>query len=1115
VRLPLGAAAWVVALLAEHLRRPALMVVPGEADAQVILEMLAILGRPRAAAFPAPSLTPYQEAEVSLSVKAHEAVTLDALARGAVDLLVTTPRALFRRLPAGAAIRAAARDLETGADHDRERLVAHLLRHGYRRTDLVSEVGELAVRGGIVDVFPPGEDDPLRLDFFGDTLESIRPFDRLTQRSAERRDQARLLPLLPFAAGVEEAAALARELHHRCGEVLGDEGRERLEALTGRGGFPGWEGYLPTLAEARAGLADFLPGALVVAVDPPALTEEASRHGAVLEQDFAVRVRQRRPVLPPEELEHPLAAVERLLATAELAVRDLVVGKVGAAVDFAAAPTDLFQGQLPRFPQEVAAALARGDRVWVVAPEVHRGRLAELLEGRGLTVGRGGVEIVAGELERGFRLPAARLALYGEAQILPRARAARSAAKARYGPFVSGLRDLKVGDFVVHQDHGIGQFVGLSRVEAKPEDGAAPWAAPSTGETRDRSEVMEILYAGGRRLLVPLSRLDLIQKFSGLEGVSPRLDQLGGSSWNRTKARVKKGLRDMADELVKLYAQRQLARAPAMAPDSDLLRQFEAAFLYEETPDQLEAIATIKQDLEQERPMDRLLCGDVGYGKTEVAMRAAFKVVDGGYQVAVLAPTTILADQHFNTFRRRFEGFPVTLDMVSRFRSPAEIKTVRERLSEGKVDVLIGTHRLLSRDLEFKRLGLLIVDEEQRFGVAQKERLKQIKQDVHVLAMSATPVPRTLQMSLSGVRDLSVIETPPKDRMAVETAIVPFSPELIREAIEFELERGGQVYYVYNRVETIERVQVFLRELLPGLRITVGHGQLEEQELARRMHAFERGDFDVLLATTIIENGIDIPRVNTMVVHRADRFGLAQLYQLRGRVGRSDQLAYCYLLVPQDRVLSEPARKRLAAIREFSDLGAGFRIAARDLEIRGAGNLLGAEQSGHIGAVGLETYIKLLEETVRELKGEVVEEEVSTALDLPVPLTIPESYVADTNLRMEIYRKIADGAGSGEDLMLELADRFGPPPPPVLTLLEVAALKRRAEVLRIQAVSLRGATLTLRLRRDARVDVERLVELVARRPGAAFSPSGVLTVHPVPGSEVLAVTRGLLEELAP
>lgn len=1116
VRLPVPAVAWVLRLVAEDLGRSFLVVLPGEGDVQAFCEAAELFGLAGTVSFPAPSLTPYQETEISLSVRAQEAVALDRLARGDARVAATTPRALFRRLPPPAAFLERARELVPDTEHEMAELTAWLLRAGYRRTDLVTEVGDFAVRGGVFDFFPPGQEEPVRLDFFGDTLESIRRFERMSQRSEERLDRTRVLPLSPFPAGAAAAEALAEMLARRL-DGLSDEGRRRLEQLASSGGFPGWEGWLPALGGADASLVEYLSDPLVVAVDPPALTEEVERHAAALAADHTARRSHRRLTLPPEELEHPLERVQAVLEAASVRVRDLVVGSVAGRVDFAASITDIFQGQLPRFPQEVAAARARGERVRVVVPEGLRGRMEELLSARAVALGPDGVAIVTGELERGFRLPSAGVSLYGERQILPRAKLqSRPSKKARYGPFVSSLRDLKVGDYIVHQDHGIGRFVGLSAISLDDGDGAAlpPSLAGARAVTTGRSEVMEIEYASGRRLLLPLSRLDQVQKFSGIEGVSPRLDQLGGTSWNKTKARVKKSLRDMAGELVKLYAQRQMAEAPPMPPDSDLMHQFEAAFAYEETPDQLDAVAAIKEDLEKVRPMDRLLCGDVGYGKTEVAMRAAFKAVDGGYQVAVLAPTTVLADQHLETFKRRFEGFPVTVDMISRFRTPAEVAAIREKLATGEIDVLIGTHRLLSRDLRYKQLGLLVVDEEQRFGVAQKERLKQVKKDVHVLAMSATPVPRTLQMSLAGVRDLSVIETPPKDRMAVETAILPFSRELVREAVEFEIERGGQVYYVYNRVESIERMSAYLREVVPGIRITIGHGQLEENELTLRMHAFKDGRYDVLLATTIIENGIDIPNVNTMIVHRADRFGLAQLYQLRGRVGRSDQLAYCYLLVPSDRVLSEPARKRLAAIREFSDLGAGFRIAARDLEIRGAGNLLGAEQSGHIQAVGIETYLKMLEDTVRELKGEVVEEAPSTAIDLPVPMSIPEDYVPDTNLRMEIYRKIADVESSDEAVLAELTDRFGQPPPAVRTLLDVAALKRVAETLRVQSVSSKGSTLTIRLRRDARVDVERLIAMVSERPGASFSPTGVLTLEKVPSGDLLSVARSTLEALS-
>ncbi len=1119
VRLPVPAAAWVGELLAADLGRPILVLVPREADALTWMEAARLFGREEGIVyFPAPSLTPYQETEPSLMVRAQESVALDCVASGRLTTVVATPRALFRRLPGREEFLRSVLTVRPNEDHPIEALVAHLVRHGFRRTDLVYEVGDFAVRGGIVDLFPPGEETPIRLDLFGDTVESIRWFDAQSQRSEDTLDSVRILPLSLFPAGAEEAGQLADLLSggQTADPDWGPEAAALLEGLRTRGEFPGWENFLPLLAERTVSLPEVLGTPLVFAVDPPALEGEVIHHADRLQADFAARREHGRLAVPPEMMEEPAERVRETLETAALRLRDLVMGAgATAGVDFHAALTDLFHGQLPRFPQEVATARSRGERCVVVVSPSHRRRIEELLEGRELTVGKGGVELVTGEIGRGFRLPSAGVVIYGEQQLLPQAKLQRRPAKSRFGPFLSGLRDLKVGDFVVHVDHGIGQFValrsvgvsgdGLGGVPPAVRDLAASGAAAET-------EVMEISYSGGKRLLLPLSRIDQVQKFSGIEGVAPRLDQLGGSSWNKTKARVKKSMRDMAGELLKLYAERQIARAPALPPDTDLLGQFEAAFPYEETPDQLEAIATIREDLQRERPMDRLLCGDVGYGKTEVAMRAAFKVVDGGHQVAVLAPTTILADQHLETFRKRFAGFPVNVEMVSRVRSPAEMRELKKRLADNKVDILIGTHRLLSKDIQLPKIGLMIVDEEQRFGVAQKERLKQLKKNVHVLAMSATPVPRTLQLSLANVRDLSVIETPPRDRMAVETAILPYSDNLVREAIEAELERGGQVYYVYNRVESIEDRLTKLRQIVPGVRITVGHGQLDEEELSRRMHAFTRGDFDVLLATTIIENGIDIPNVNTMIVHRADRFGLAQLYQLRGRVGRSNQLAYCYFLVPEDRTLSEQARKRLAALREFSDLGAGFRIAARDLEIRGAGNLLGGEQSGHIGSVGIETYLKLLEETVREMRGETVEEAPSVALDLPVQMSIPPDYVDDANLRMELYRKISEEPE--KEMLAELLDRFGPLPSSVETLVEVAALKRLAESLRVQSISAKSGELVIRLRRDARVDVERLIEMVSNLPGASFSPTGALTLPSGGGRQLVATARQTLELLA-
>ncbi len=1117
-RLPVPAAAWVLELLAEDLGRPLLVIVPHEVNAYTWLEATRVFTphRREATYFPAPSLTPYQEAEVSLLVRAEESKAVDRIVRRQVDTVITTPRALFRRLPEPDHFLPGVLEVQPEEDHAVDTLAAHLQRWGYHRSDLVFEVGQFAVRGGVFDVFPPGERLPIRLDFFGDTVETIRRFEPESQRSQERLDQVRILPLSLFSQGEQEATFLADLLAEQFGPDLGGETAERLAALRNQGQFDGWEHYLPLLNGPTRSLAELLPDCLTVTLDPAGLRDEAEHHAQLLQKDFESRVEQQRLAVAPADLEHDVATVLDLLDSAEVRLGDLMV-RIPDTADFAATATDLMHDQPALLPREVEVARARGDRVALVAPAEHHAKMAEYLDLREIAVGRDGVELFPGDLQRGFHLPAAGLTVFAERQLLRRSPLTRkSSRRKRFGPFLASLRDLKIGDFVVHADHGIGQFIALRNLGGETTDRAhlPPEIAQVVKEGDGGTEVMEIAYASGKRLLLPLSRLDQVQKYSGIEGLAPRLDRLGGTSWKRTKQRIKKGMRDMAKELLELYAERQLATAPEIRPSQEMLADFQTSFEFEETPDQLEAIEEISRDLQQSRPMDRLLCGDVGFGKTEVAMRAAFQVVASNYQVAVLAPTTILADQHLSTFRKRFAGFPITIEMISRFRTAAEARDIQQRVEAGKVDVLIGTHRLLSRKIQFPKLGLVIIDEEQRFGVAHKERLKHLRKDVHVLAMSATPVPRTLQLSLAGVRDLSLIETPPRDRMAVETAILPFDPGMIREAVEFEIERQGQIYFVHNRVESIEKMSAYLKEIIPGLKITVGHGQLDEKELSRRMQAFVAGEYHMLLATTIIENGIDIPNVNTMIVHRADRFGLSQLYQLRGRVGRSDQLAYCYLLVPADQILSQEARKRLDAIREFTELGAGFRVAGRDLEIRGAGNLLGAEQSGHISAVGIETYLRMLEETVAELKGEAPQEAPSVTLDLPVPMSIPEDYVGDANLRMEIYHRLASGEESQQDLIGELRDRFGPPPQGVRTLLEVAKIKRLAEQLYLQGISARNGKLVLRLRQDARIDPERLIDFVSQSPGAHFSPSGALTLREVSAQQCLAVARDTLEFLS-
>ena len=735
----------------------------------------------------------------------------------------------------------------------------------------------------------------------------------------------------------------------------------------------------------------------------------------------------------------------------------------------------------------------RGDTVLFVAGTEGRAeRTSELLAEyglRGVLIDRTdellnvAMLITVGQLTKGFRLPTAELQIIAEPDVFEEDRTKverrgdrhRSIAKT----FLSDLRDLKVGDLVVHVDHGIGQFVGLKQI----------------GVGDSLQEFMELRYAGDDKLFVPVERLDLVQKYSGT--AKPPLDKLGGTSWERAKTRVKKAMRDMAEELLKLYAARKAVPGHAFSPDSHWQREFEDAFEWELTVDQANAITDIKRDMESPTPMDRLLCGDVGYGKTEVAMRAAFKAVMDGKQVAFLAPTTVLAFQHQKTLTERFAGFPVTIDMVSRFRSKAEQDQIVADVGAGKIDIIVGTHRLLSKDIQFKDLGLLVVDEEQRFGVAHKERIKQMRRKVDVLTLSATPIPRTLNMSLVGIRDMSIIETPPKDRLSIQTNVVKFDSHVVARAVRHEMERGGQVYFVHNRVESIFSIGAMLQRLVPEARVAIAHGQMGEAELEKAMLDFISKKYDVLLATTIIENGLDIPNVNTIIINRADRYGLSQLYQLRGRVGRSDRPAYAYLMIPPETSLSPIAKKRLAAIREFSDLGSGFRVAALDLEIRGAGNLLGGEQSGHIETVGFEMYMKLLEQAVRELKGEELTDDVRAVVNLRVDLKIDASYVPDMNQRLMIYRKVADARTDAEldQILTELRDRYGPWPETVEHLEQYGRIRIMADRLGVESIDRESQNVIIKFRPDTqgkRLNVERLLRVIGGRGDTTLIPPATI-----------------------
>ncbi len=1129
---------------------------------------------------PAHDVLPFENLSPHPEIQETRAAALWKIASGAkaavpVRMVIAPMEAACAKLFHSDFYAALALTLRVGEEYLPEMLVEHLLSVGYTRVDVVDMPGQLTLRGGILDVYGPEQDRPVRVDFFGDEVESIRKFDPETQRSSSQLDSALLLPLteIPITEKVLEAinARLTRS-----GSALAEE--TPVELQTHAGGreatvFPGWEFFAPVAGATKTLLELMGPATRVFVEEPAMIKNQGERWWNKVEQrhDRAAIGNLIRPediYISPWQLEEQLrgfcgAELDQLGAV------DVLDGDRSeySEVEFHTRPTMRFHGSVPALMDAMKGLIKQEARVLLTAPNQNEvERLAGLMQEYGMAYRLGSRNMAAGSetiysessyLAGSTAVPViVRAPLANGVQVLELQGAARQVfvfgandltdeadvtarpvtRKSKTSAFISDFRDLAVGDYVVHIEHGIAQYCGLRVLE----DGSD-----------QNLELMILEFAEGAKLYVPLTRLDLISKYRSTEtGPAPVLNKLGNQAWQKTKARVKKAMADMAGELLKLYAQRKAAEGTAFSPDNNLQREFEDAFPFTETDDQLAAVVDIKRDMESTQPMDRLLCGDVGYGKTEVAMRAAFKAVQDSKQVAVLTPTTVLSFQHFESFKKRFAAFPVKVEMLSRFRTAKEKTEITALAEEGKIDILIGTHAILAQKLKFQDLGLLIVDEEQRFGVKHKERLKQMRASIDVLAMSATPIPRTLHMSLMGLRDMSVIETPPKDRMAIQTIVAKFDEKLVRTAIEMELERGGQIYFVNNRVETIYEMASMIREQVPSARVVVGHGQLPEAELERVMLAFMNHEYDVLVATSIIENGLDIPLANTIIVNRADRHGLSELYQLRGRVGRSNRRAYAYLLIPPDTELTEIARRRLAALKEFSDLGAGFKIAALDLELRGAGNMLGGEQSGHIEAIGFEMYTTMLEEAVNKMKGEGDKPaHATTVLNLGISVRIDSDYIGEENQRLRMYKRIAGAMDQAtiDDVRSELHDRYGAPPESVLNLLAAGELRLQCERLGIaqldrkrtqvelpsangnkkQTVKVFVEMLHLKFvtpetagsdtLAHASVDPGMLMKLVARnaRRGAQFTPQGVFR-WPLTGAkaeDVIAETRSLLEAL--
>ena len=1164
-----SAAAFVLSETAAQIQKPVVVVTDSNKDADqwecdLLFWSNSAIRDPQTAIYSLPAY----ETEVYSGVSPHaetqerRALTLWQIARQQPKFLVLPAKSLVTRIASKQEILALGARIKRDEDLPPDELVSKLIAAGYVREDPIGNVGQFSVRGGIVDVWSPNSENPVRLEFFGDTIDSIREFDAETQLSKNQLTETDILPMREFAASPQDFRDWAFFANERFpGERFARTLKDRTDFADEGESFSGWEFLFPLVKPRTSNILDYAQDPVLV-VDQPGLVDQTlSLFYDNLSSRFADIIEIGEVGLPPEELFlepekirdliEPFQRIElralgktsaeideefrfrdaesqpRATASGDFKSSPPVLGGVAAAsadevVKEQGSPAPLFlfptaeksfdleilsrstrkyRGNLKEFAAEFRSKKDSGTNLFVFQTSGLAERFDEILRDYDIVLSP--KSIIVGELSGGFEIPSFGLTVRTETDVFGETAEAEPAArkqparKSKLGAFISDFRDLKPGDYVVHVDHGLGRFEGLETISAQ-------------GAER---EFMLLMYADNAKLFVPVERLDLVSRYSSGEATAPTLDRLGGLGWQKTKAKAKRAMRDMADELLKLYAERKLVTGYAFSPDAPWQHEFEDAFPYDLTADQSTAIDDVKTDMETASPMDRLIIGDVGYGKTEVAMRAAFKAVMDGRQAAILTPTTVLAYQHFENFSKRFSAFPVKIDLLSRFRSPKEQRAVVETAQKGDVDILIGTHRILSNDVKLPKLGLVVVDEEQRFGVAHKEKLKQLKKKVDVLTLSATPIPRTLNMSLLGMRDMSVIETPPRDRLAINTQVVQFSEGVIRSAIELELSRNGQVFFIHNRVETIETVAAHIQKIVPNARIAIGHGQMNEKEMEQVMLDFIDYKYDILVATTIIENGIDIPRANTIIINRADNYGLSQLYQLRGRVGRSNRRAYAYLLIPSELELTPIARRRLSAIREFSDLGAGFRLAALDLELRGAGNILGGQQSGHLDALGFDLYTKMLERTIAELKGDEIADETSVSINLGVDVSIPKDYISESGQRLRTYKRIssAESEEALRQIYSEIHDRYGAIPHSAQNLFEYARLRRAAEKMGIVSIDKAPDGVAIKLGETAKVSPERLMQFLSENDGSTFSPSGILRVPAK--SDVLEFGRRILEQI--
>ncbi|MGM0437627.1 MAG: transcription-repair coupling factor [Bacillota bacterium] len=1040
-------------------------------------DLIRLLPAEKLAVFPQMEVLPHEQIMTDYSVTIERLQVLEKVVFDNGNNIIILPvGAIIRKLIPYNIFKKYALNLKVAKEVDRENFIERLSILGYERVEMIEDPRQFSVRGGIIDIFSLTNNKPYRIEFFGDEIDSIREFSLESQRSIEEHDKIIIPParenfILPdsiksktpiikkdIKSAVEKLKNINKSDEAKHLEEKGNEALEKLEELNY---FPGYEQFLPYFYNKLDSFLNYLPKEHGIFIDNPERVWQRIQNQCREIEETQATLLEQGSILPSysnnffnkEDIRQKIIKSNTLYFSPEFGSNPFESDI--KEYSFKTRGVEPYHGQLDMFAERLRELREEGFKVAITLNTTKKAeRINEFLKEKELAVFHSEeqkikdntISVFSGSFSEGFIIDEINFALYTEREVMGKPqKKKRKLADLEDGVEISSINELTPGDYVVHENHGIGKYLGVNTLEIQNQ----------------HQDYLVIQYADEDKLYVPTEKVNLVQKYIGADHKRPKLYKLGGNEWKKVKQKVKNSVKEMAIGLLELYAERETIEGYSFSEDTVWQNEFEDAFPYEETPDQMEAIEDVKEDMESSMPMDRLLCGDVGYGKTEVAIRAAFKAAMDGKQTAVLVPTTILAQQHFTTFSERIGKFPITIDMISRFKTTSEQKKTLKKVRRGEVDVIIGTHRLLSEDVKFNDLGLLIVDEEQRFGVSHKERIKDIKKNVDVLTLTATPIPRTLHMALVGVRDMSVIETPPENRYPIRTYIREFNKQLVKETIRREIGRGGQVYFVHNRVADIDKKADMIRKLLPDARVAVAHGQMNENKLEKLMVDFYNHNYDILVCTTIIETGLDIPNVNTIIINRAENMGLAQLYQLRGRVGRSNRIAYAYLLYEKDRVLSEVAEKRLRAIQEFTNLGSGFKIAMRDLEIRGAGNLLGAEQHGHIASIGFSLYCKLLENAVEELKGEKEEKKKEVEINLNEDAYIPDGYISDSKQKIDIYKKImkADNSETIMDIIDELIDRFGDPPEVVINLIEISRIKIIARRLGIEKIEKKDNTL--------------------------------------------------------